>query len=49
MNLYLNQAAQEKFWQTRSLEVFALKLRTSIGIVALALPDVQKSLSEWLK
>ena len=45
---FLNQAAQERFWDERSAEILVLKLRTAIGILAIGLPDVQKSLEGWI-
>jgi hypothetical protein len=44
IKLFLNQAAQEHFWESQSMEAFVLKLRTSIGILAIGLPQVQNSL-----
>ena len=46
---YLNQAAQDHFWETKSGSEFVLKLRTCIAVLALGLPDVQKSLDAWVK
>jgi hypothetical protein len=45
---FLNQAAQEQFWQERTAAQLALKLRTSIGILATGLPEVRKALDEWI-
>jgi hypothetical protein len=45
---FMNQAAQERFWQQRSGEVLVLKMRTTIGILAAGLPDVRKALDEWI-
>ena len=45
---FLNQAAQERFWQPRMATQFALKLRTSIGILTIALPAVGKVLDGWV-
>jgi len=45
---FLNQAAQERFWEAGSAEKLVLKLRTSIGILAMGLPDVRKGLAEWI-
>ena len=39
------QSAQEQFWRDRSWPVFALKLRTVIGVLASALPDVKGSVA----
>ena len=45
---FLNQAAQEQFWQERTAVQLALKLRTAIGILATALPEVRKALDDWV-
>ena len=45
---FMNQAAQERFWDSNTAAQFALKLRTTIGIVSVGLPDVRRSLSEWI-
>jgi hypothetical protein len=44
----INQAAQEHFWETKSGEHLVLKLRTSIGILAIGLPQVQKALDDLI-
>ena len=45
---FLNQAAQEQFWQERTAAQLALKLRTSVGILATGLPEVPKALNDWI-
>lgn len=45
---FLNQAAQERFWEERSTQQFALKLRMTVGILATALPEVKKALDTWI-
>ena len=45
---FINQAAQEHFWETRSGEQLVLKLRTSIGVLAIGLPQVQKALNDLI-
>jgi len=45
---FMNQAAQEHFWQPRTAELFVLKMRTTIGILAVGLPEVQKALESWI-
>jgi membrane protein YqaA with SNARE-associated domain len=42
---FLNQAAQERFEDTRSLSRFELKMRTVISILAEGLPKVEEALS----
>jgi hypothetical protein len=44
---FVAQAAQENYWQPQAMDQMVLKLRTDIGIAALALPDVKKAASEW--
>jgi hypothetical protein len=48
MKEFLNQAAQEQFWQERTAAQLALKLRTSLRILATGLPEVRKALDEWI-
>jgi hypothetical protein len=45
---FLNQAAQEQFWHERTGAQLALKMRTSLGILASGLPEVRKALDEWI-
>jgi hypothetical protein len=45
---FLNQAAQEQFWQERTAVHMVLKLRTAIGILAVALPEPKKRLENWI-
>jgi hypothetical protein len=42
------QSAQEQFWNERSWSVFALKLRTVIGTLASALPDMRSSIASLI-
>jgi hypothetical protein len=46
---FLNQAAQERFWNPRNAELLELRLRTTISVMAAGLPEVQKQLSNWIK
>jgi hypothetical protein len=48
MKEFLNQAAQEKFWEERTGAQLALKLRTALRIIATGLPEVRKALDEWI-
>lgn len=48
MNEFLNQAAQEHFWDVSNAKELMLRLRTTIAILAIALPDVRKGLNEWI-
>ena len=45
---FLNQAAQERFWEKRTTEQFALKLRRTVGTLALGLPDILKASETWV-
>jgi hypothetical protein len=45
---FLNQTAQQQFWQPQTGELLALKLRTIIGVEATGLPEVQKQLASWI-
>lgn len=43
---FFNQAAQERFWEETTARGLALKLRTTIAILAISLPDVPKTLED---
>ena len=45
---FLNQAAQERFWDERAGARLALKLRVTIGILGDGLPEVKKALDGWI-
>lgn len=45
---FLNQAAQERFWEAKTAELLVLKLRTTIEVLASGLPEVQKALDSWI-
>ncbi|SRR6266849_2398861 len=45
---FLNQAAQERFWEPKTADLMVLKLRTTIAALATALPDVRKGLDSWI-
>jgi len=47
--VFLNQAAQERFWEAKTGEQFALKMRTIIGVLARGLPDVKSSMASWIQ
>jgi hypothetical protein len=44
---FIAQAAQENYSQPQAMDQMVLKLRTDIGVAALALPDVKKAAGEW--
>jgi len=45
---FLNQAAQERFWDERTGARLALKLRVTIGVLGEGLPEVRKALDGWI-
>ena len=45
---FLNQAAQERFWDERTGARLALKLRVTIGVLGEGLPEVRKALDAWI-
>ena len=45
---FLNQAAQERFWEERSGQELALKLRLTVGILGAGLPEVLNALDSWI-
>jgi len=49
MNQFLNQTAQERFWEANTLATVVLRLRTVIAIAAVGLPEVRSAVSTWIK
>lgn len=45
---FLHQSAQERFWEPKTAELLALKLRTTIAVLAVGLPEVQKAIASWV-
>jgi hypothetical protein len=45
---FLNQAAQERFWEARTGERLALRLRMTVGILGMGLPEVRRALDTWI-
>jgi hypothetical protein len=45
---FRHQSAQERFWEPKTGELLALKLRTTIAVLAIGLPEVQKSIASWV-
>jgi hypothetical protein len=45
---FLNQAAQERFWEPRTAERLALRLRLTIAVLGAGLPEVRKALDSWI-
>jgi hypothetical protein len=46
---FKSQTAQERSWDKETVSRVVLKLRTVIAIAAIALPDVQKAVFQWIK
>jgi hypothetical protein len=45
---FLNQAAQERFWEAKKGAQFAQRLRATVGVMGAGLPEVKKSLDSWI-
>src|SRR5262244_2250915 len=45
---FLNQAAQERFWEAKKGPIFAQRLRSTVGVMGAGLPEVRKSLDTWI-
>jgi len=45
---FLNQAAQERFWEERTAVQLAQRLRATVGIMGAGLPEVRKALDGWI-
>ena len=45
---FLNQAAQERFWEEKKGAQFAQRLRATVGVMGAGLPEVKKSLDSWI-
>jgi len=45
---FLNQAAQERFWEPKKGAQFAQRLRATVGVMGAGLPEVKKSLDSWI-
>ena len=45
---FLNQAAQERFWEERKGAQLAVRMRVTIGILGAGLPEVRKSVDDWI-
>jgi len=48
MKLFLNQAAQERFWKAKTGEKLVLQLRNVVEIMAKDLPEIKRSLKDWI-
>jgi hypothetical protein len=45
---FLNQAAQERFWEEKKAAQLARRMRATVGIMGAGLPEVRKSLDSWI-
>lgn len=45
---FLNQAAQERFWEAKKGAQLAQRMRATVGIMGAGLPEVRKSLDSWI-
>src|SRR5215472_7907626 len=45
---FLNQAAQERFWEERTTVQLAQRMRMTVGIMGAGLPEVRKALDGWI-
>ncbi len=45
---FLYQAAQERFWQKQTARQLALRLRTVVAVLAIAVPETRKALADWI-
>ena len=45
---FLNQAAQERFWEERSGRALALRMRLTVGILGTGVPEVRKAMDDWV-
>ena len=48
MREFLNQAAQERFWEEKKGAQLAHRMRAAVGIMGAGLPEVRKSLDTWI-
>jgi hypothetical protein len=47
--IFLNQAAQQRFWETKATQQFTLRVRTIIGVLSRGIPDVKSGLAAWIQ
>lgn len=45
---FLNQAAQERFWEERKAVQLASRMRVTVGILGTGLPEVRKAVDDWI-
>jgi hypothetical protein len=49
MKEFVNQSAQERFWEERTAAVLGLRMRTTVRILGVGLPEIQASLGQWIR
>ena len=45
---FLNQSAQQRFWDERTGAMFGLRMRTTLRVLSVGLGDVQRGIAEWI-
>lgn len=45
---FVNQAAQERFWEPRTVSNVALRMRTAVGVLARGVKEVRGALDDWI-
>jgi hypothetical protein len=45
---FLNQAAQERFWEEKTGRQLVGKMRLTVAVLAVGLPEVRKALDDWI-
>jgi hypothetical protein len=45
---FLNQTAQERFWEERTAQALAMRLRLTVSVLAAGLPEVRQALDSWI-
>jgi hypothetical protein len=45
---FVNQAAQERFWEERTAAGLVLRLRLTLGVLSLGLPEVRQAVDTWI-
>lgn len=48
IDVFLNQAAQERYWEASTGANFVLKLRLSLAVISIGTPQVQEALTKWI-
>jgi hypothetical protein len=48
VTLFINQAAQERFWNTNTIDGLVAKLRLAIAVTAEGVPSVKNAIATWI-